>query len=149
MSEIPPPTVPPATPPPPGGGSYTPPPPPPPYGGGPGAGGPPSSDRTIMLVLSYVWFLSLIPLFTKREDPEVQWHAKNGFVLAVAITIIDIIFYVISYFLPSMVACLITFVPCALGIGYLIVCVIGIIKAVNGQRMRIPVLTDYAEKLSI
>ncbi|MBV9497217.1 MAG: hypothetical protein JOZ54_23480, partial [Acidobacteria bacterium] len=81
MSEYPPPTVPPATPPPPGGGSYTPPPggsyPPPP----PPVGGAPSSDRTIMLVLSYLGILSLIPFFMKKDDAEVQWHAKNGVAL--------------------------------------------------------------------
>jgi uncharacterized membrane protein len=150
MSEIPPPTVPPATPPPPGGGSYTPPPPPPPYGGGsgPGVGGPASSDRTIMLVLSYVWLLSLIPLFTKRDDPEVQWHAKNGLVLAIAITLIEIVFTIFSYYFP-MLGCLVSVVPCALGVGYLVVTIMAIIKAINGQRLRLPVLTDTAEKLNI
>ena len=55
-------SIPPTVPPPPGGGSYVPPPPPPPSG----AGG--SSDRTLFLILSYVWLLSLIPFFVKKED---------------------------------------------------------------------------------
>ena len=59
-------------PPPPPGGSYTPPPPSSP------AGGPQSSERTIFLVLSYLGILCLIPLLAKKDDPEVQWHAKNG-----------------------------------------------------------------------
>ena len=42
----------------------------------------PSSDRTIMLVLSYLGILALIPLLMKKDDPEVQWHAKNGLALA-------------------------------------------------------------------
>lgn len=152
MSEIPPPTVPPATPPPPGGGSYTPPPPPPPYGGGPGTGPGGSagagSDRTLMLVLSYAWLLSLIPLFTKREDPEVQWHAKNGLVMAIAITIVDVIFWIMGRYFP-LFTCLVSFIPCALGIGYFILAIIGMIKAINGQRLRVPMLTDTAEKLNI
>ena len=53
MSEIP--SV--TPPPPPPGGSYTPPPPAPPA---PPGGTAPSSDRTIMLVLSYVGILCLI-----------------------------------------------------------------------------------------
>ena len=78
MSDIPSYTPPPPPPPPPGG-SYTPPPPPPP-------GGPlPSSDRTIMLVLSYLGILALIPLLMKKDDTEVQWHAKNGLGAAVAL----------------------------------------------------------------
>ena len=37
-----------------------------------------------MLVLSYLWLASLIPLFTKKDDSEIQWHAKNGLALAIA-----------------------------------------------------------------
>src|SRR5207237_342824 len=76
MSETPsaPPTY--TPPPPPGGGSYTPPPPPPPPPAGGGTA--PGSDRTLMVVLSYLWILALIPLLTKKDDKEVQWHAKNG-----------------------------------------------------------------------
>ena len=61
MSEIPPPP----------GGGYTPPP-------APAGGAPASSDRTMMVALSYLWILALIPLLMKKEDKEVQWHAKNG-----------------------------------------------------------------------
>lgn len=151
MSEIPPPTIPPATPPPPGGGSYTPPPPPPPYSGGPGAGPGGTAgggDRTLMLVLSYAWLASLIPLFTKRDDAEIQWHAKNGLVLAVAITVIQIFFTVFGYYFP-WIGCLVSIVPCALGVGYVVVVIIAMIKAINGQRLRVPMLTDQAEKLNI
>lgn len=145
----PPPTVPPATPPPPGGGSYTPP-PPPPGGGGPSLpppGGAASSDRTIMLVLSYAWLLCLVPLFTKKDDPEVQWHAKNGLVLSIAITVIQIAFYIFGYFFP-LTACIVSVIPCVLGVGYVVVAIIAMVKAINGQRLRIPMLTDQAEKLN-
>src|SRR6476619_8236469 len=141
MSAIPPPTVPPSTPPPPGGGSYTPPPPPP---GGVKPSG--DSDRTIMLILSYAWFLSLIPLLVKKDDREVQWHAKNGLVMAIAITAIDIIFWILGRFFPVF-TCLISFVPCIIFIGYVVVQIIAIMKAINGQRFRVPTLTDFAEKM--
>lgn len=146
----PPPTVPPATPPPPGGGSYTPPPPPPP-GGGPGytppAGGA-GGDRTMMLILSYAWLLCLVPLLTKKEDSEVQWHAKNGLVLSVAITAIQLFFWIFSYFFP-FTGCLLSVIPCGLGVGYVVVAIIGMVKAINGQRLRVPGLTDQAEKLNL
>src|SRR5881409_2199473 len=76
MSETP--HVPPSPPPP--GGSYTPPPPP----TSPPPGGAPSTDRTIFLVLAYLGILSLIPLIAKKDDPEIQWHAKNGVALFIA-----------------------------------------------------------------
>src|ERR1043165_7349782 len=98
-------TVPPSTPPP--GGTYTPPPPPPPppVGGGPAPG---SSDRSAMIVLSYLSLLCLIPLLTKKDDPEVQWHAKNGlcFVIFDIVVLIGwtIIHLVISRIVP-LVGC--------------------------------------------
>jgi uncharacterized membrane protein len=144
MTDIPPPTVPPATPPPPGGGSYTPPPPPPSLP----PGGAANSDRTVMLVLSYAWLFSLIPLFMKKDDPEVQWHAKNGVVMAGIVTAVDVVFWIMGRFFP-LLTCLVSFVPCLLFIGYVVVQIMCIVKAVNGQRMRIPGITDFAEKLNI
>lgn len=141
MSEIPPPTVPPSMPPPGGGGSYTPPPPPRGTGAGPG-----NTDRTIMLVLSYAWFFSLIPFIIKKDDREVQWHAKNGLVMAIAYTAIEIGFWLIGHYVP-LLGCLIFFVPCLVFIGYVILQILAIMKAVNGQRFRVPMLSDYAEKM--
>ena len=123
-----------------------PPPPPPPVGGGTA----PSSDRTLMLVLSYLGLLALIPLLTKKDDPEVQWHAKNGLGLAVAWVAIWIIFFVVGLVLPRILGaltCGLGIIECVIGIGLLVVDVIAMIKAINGQRMRIPLVTDLVEKM--
>ena len=141
MSTIPPPTIPPATPPPPGGGSYTPPPPPP---GGAGAGG--SSDRTLMVVLSYLWILALIPLLTKKDDREVQWHAKNGLSLLVAEVALWIVFMIIHRF-SSFLACGMSVVECVIWLGFLVLRIVCIVKGVNGQRFRIPMVSDFADKM--
>jgi uncharacterized membrane protein len=126
---------------PPPGGSFTPPPPPPslpPAGGG--------SRDTAMLVLSYLWFLSIIPLVSKKEDAEVQWHAKNGLVFAIVYTAIEVVFWGIGHFFP-LVGCLTVWVPCIVFIGYVILAVMGIVKATSGQRLRVPMLSDYADKM--
>ena len=142
MSEIPPPTVPPATPPPPGGGSYTPPPPPPPP-----QGTSPSSDRTMMIVLSYLGLLALIPYLTKKEDPEIHWHAKNGVGLLILDVVVWVLFMIITWVLPSnLLGCGIGVVQCIVWIGILVLHIYCIIQAVGGKRPRIPVVTDFAEK---
>ncbi|MEA2236765.1 MAG: hypothetical protein QOC81_1489 [Thermoanaerobaculia bacterium] len=131
-------------PPPPPGGSYTPPPPPPPGAAAPGG------DRTIMIVLSYLWILALIPLLTKKDDPEVQWHAKNGLALLGAEIICWIGFTILSIILSkvmSTLSCGIGLVQCAVWIGFLVVRVMCIVKGVGGQRFRVPVVTDMAEKM--
>lgn len=136
------PHVPPPPPPPPSGtgGSYTPPPAAP-------AGGPPSSDKTIFLVLSYLGILCLIPLLAKKDDPDVQWHAKNGLALFIAELVWVAIRIALIFVRIPMLGCGMATIGCIVWIGFLALSVIGIVKAVNGQRFRIPVLTDMAEKM--
>ena len=133
MSEIPPPTVPPATPPP----------PPPPMTGGTS----PSSDRTLMIVLSYLGLLALIPYLTKKEDPEIHWHAKNGVGLLILDVVVWVVFMIITWVLPSnLLGCGVGMIQCVVWIGILVLHVYCIVQAVGGKRPRIPVVTDFAEK---
>jgi len=142
MSDIPSYTPPPPPPPPPGG-SYTPPPPPPPGSTAP------SSDRTIMLVLSYLGIFALIPLLVKKDDKEVQWHAKNGLGLAVVWFLFWIVIAIVERVIPSMVGCavgiVIGVVHCILALGYIAVIIMAIMKALKGGRMRFPVISDFAD----
>ncbi|HUP46430.1 MAG TPA: DUF4870 domain-containing protein [Thermoanaerobaculia bacterium] len=140
MTQVPPPTVPPTTPPPAGGGAYTPPPPPPPSAGG-------SSDRTLMVVLSYLWILALIPLLTKKDDREIQWHAKNGLAILIAEVAIWILFTILSFAIGDVMGCGLTAVSCVVWIGFLVVRILCIVKGVNGQRFRVPMISDFADKM--
>lgn len=151
MSEIPPPTVPPATPPPPGGGSYTPPPPPP--GGGsftpPPGGSSAGSDRTLMIVLSYLWILALIPLLTKKDDSEVQWHAKNGIGILIGEIIAWILFTVLGFALGDVFGCGASAISCVVWLGFLVIRILALVKGVGGQRFTVPVLTDLGQKINL
>jgi uncharacterized membrane protein len=138
MSDMPPPSIPPSSPPPPGGGSYSPPPP---------AGSAGGSDRTLMLVLSYVGLLALVPLFIKKDDREVQWHAKNGLAIFLAYIIVVIAWAIINNFLPASIGCALSFVSCGLWIAYLVVIILGIMKALKGERFRVPGISDFADKM--
>ena len=132
MSEIPPP---------PGGGSYTPP-PPAPAGGSAG-----SSDRTLMVALSYLWILALIPLLTKKDDREVQWHAKNGLSILAAEIILWILFVIVGMMLPSgAMGCGMSTVQCVVWLAFLVVRIVCIVKGVNGQRFKVPFISDFADK---
>lgn len=147
MSEIPPPTIPPATPPPPGGGSYTPPPPPPPPGGGYGAGPSGSSDRTLMIVLSYLGLLALIPYLTKKEDPEIHWHAKNGVGLLILDVVVMVVWWIIGMVVGNtIVGCGAGMIGCVIYLAIFVLHIYCIIQAVGGKRPNIPVVTDFAQK---
>lgn len=142
MSEIPPPTVPPSAPRPSGGGSYTP--PPPPSGGAPGGA---SSDRTLMVVLAYLWILALIPLLTKKDDTEVQWHAKNGLAILVAEIAAWLLFFILGFAIPDIAGCGLSMISCVVWIGFLVLRIVCIVKATSGQRLRVPVISDFADKM--
>lgn len=142
MSETPhvPPSAPP--PPPPGGGSYTPP-PPPPMGGAPAGG----SDRGIMIFLSYFGLFALIPLLTKKEDRDIQWHAKNGLAICVAWIVVAIAWNIIGYVLPAPIALVWSGLGCFVGLAFLILDIVAMVKAFGGQRFRVPVVSDFADKM--
>jgi uncharacterized membrane protein len=126
------------------GGSYTPPPPP------PAGGGPASSDRTLWVVLSYLGILSLIPYFAKKDDPdqEIRWHAKNGLGLFLAEIVIWVICFIIMIVMRRIPAlgCGVSVVQCVVWLGFFAISIICIVKGIGGQRYRIPVITDFAEK---
>ena len=141
-------TVPPSTPPP--GGTYTPPPPPPPP---PAGGAAPGSDRTVMIVLSYLSLLCLIPLLTKKDDPEVQWHAKNGLAFVVFDIVVWIVLAIVTRVAAHIpifgcgIATVLSVLWCIVWVGILVIHVVAIIKGVNGQRFRLPVVSDFADKM--
>ena len=122
--------------------TYDPPPPPPPSGGGAQ-----SSDRTVMIVLSYLGLLALIPLLTKKEDREIQWHAKHGLVLFVAYIIAVVLFQALTFVLPPEISCFFGCLPgFALFAAYVVVIILAISKALKGERFLIPGVSDFANK---
>ena len=85
--------------------------------------------------LAYLPLICLIPLFLNRDDPFIQRHAKQGFLLFLALLLayllrIDAIWNLI------IAVCFATALVGALGI------------LIRGE-IRIPLLSDIAEKLRI
>ena len=128
-------------------GSYTPPPPPPPGGptGGPVGGG--SSDRTLMLALSYIGILGLVPLLVKKDDRDIKWHAINGLGLMVVFIIAMVGITVVTMMdLGCGLGGILWAVSCLLQVGYIVLIIMAIMKAIKGERMRFPVVSDFADK---
>jgi uncharacterized membrane protein len=119
--------------------SYTP--PPPPTGTVPPPGGTVSPNRGIMLVLAYLGPLAVVPLVVEKNDPEVQWHAKHGLVLFIAELILNVVIFMITHLVP--------FLGCFLWMIWplvLILHIILIVKAINGERFLIPGISEYANR---
>lgn len=124
---------------------YNPPPPPPPVGAGPTV----SPNRSLMIVLSYLWILCIVPLIAEKDDPEVQWHAKHGLVILIAEIILQVVIYVVSAVLGHIMSglgCIVGMLGSLVGLGFLVLRIIAIMKGVNGQRLIIPGISDYVSR---
>ena len=119
---------------------YVPPPPP----AAPPAPPADSGNRTLMLVLSYLGLLALVPLLVEKNDAEVQWHAKNGLVFTGFFMVVFVALSIIGM-LP-VAGCLTLILWPFVGLGWLIVTIMGIVKATNGERFVIPGVSDLVAK---
>jgi len=103
----------------------------------------------MMIVLAYLWVLAFIPLLVEKQDADVQWHAKHGIVLMGAELVL-----IIAYILMTSIISLATFgLGCVLvlllvfaWIGILALHVAAILKGVNGGRLLIPGISEYADR---
>jgi len=122
---------------------------PPPEVPTPTAGGVVSDNRNLFIVLSYLGLLALIPLLVEKDDPEVQWHAKNGLVLTGAEFVIFVGLTIAGMVIGAMSAGL----GCILGLAWpvvmvavLVLHVMCIVKGVNGGRLIVPGISEFADK---
>jgi uncharacterized membrane protein len=108
-----------------------------------------SPNRGVMIVLAYLWLLAVIPLLVEKQDPELQWHAKHGIVLMVA-ELIALFAYMLLTSVVSFAAfslgCILSLLLVFAWVGILALHVAAIIKGVNGGRLVIPGLSDYANR---
>jgi uncharacterized membrane protein len=100
--------------------------------------------RPWMLVLAYVPLFWLVPLYSeKRRD--VRWHARNGLLLFAAVAAFAAAAALIAALLPSL-SCLYFVVMIAAGSFYVVVSVLAVVKALQGQRLVVPGLSRYADR---
>jgi uncharacterized membrane protein len=110
----------------------------------PAPAGTASSNRSVMIVLAYLWILSLVPLLVEKNDQEVQWHAKNGIVFMVAEIAFWIVFNIVVYMMPF--GCVFGLIGPLVALAFLAVHIVAIMKGLNGQRLVIPTLSEYASR---
>jgi len=112
---------------------------------------PKMSENKLWGILSYISILCLIPLFTKKDNDFVYFHAKQGLVLFIA----EIIWYVITsivsaLFLKNIVALSIWGVIATLVyLGLVILAILGIINVVQDKKKELPLIGKFSEKIKI
>jgi uncharacterized membrane protein len=103
-----------------------------------------------MIVLAYMWPLALVPLLLEKSDQDVQWHAKHGIVLMIA-ELVLFFAYVIMTSLVSLASLGLGVVLSMLlifaWIGMLAVHVVAILRGINGTRLIVPTISEYANRI--
>ncbi|MCK5320711.1 DUF4870 domain-containing protein [Candidatus Parcubacteria bacterium] len=93
-------------------------------------------DNKTVAALSYIWVLCLVPLLTKKRSKFAQFHAKQGLVLFIAEIVGVFVFWI-------------PLIGWALGIALLVVSIMGILKALNGEWWKIPYVYDWSKKFNL
>ena len=104
-----------------------------------------------MVVLSYLGLLALIPLLTKKDDADIQWHAKNGLSICVAEIAVIFVWVILEILVLRHLGCLSWLLGramnCVFAIGCLVIFIMAVMKALRGERFRLPVISDFADKM--
>jgi uncharacterized membrane protein len=108
-----------------------------------------SDEDRVLLVFSYLGPLCLVALFAARRD-YVRWHARQGLVfflvgfgVVLVLSSIEAIAWSLHWFIGRTTG-LFTSVAYLFLFG---VALIGILKALRGERWRLPLLHELADRL--
>jgi uncharacterized membrane protein len=107
----------------------------------------PDTENKLIGCLSYVSILCIIPLLLKKEDKFIHDHAKQGLGLFLMEVIVAAIAEVVG-FIP-VIGGLTRFVSWAIGVIFVIISVLGIIKVLSDEHYTVPIIGEKARKWNI
>ena len=96
-------------------------------------------------LLSYLPLLGLFPLFIGRPSRELRWHARNGLLLFGGVVVIGIAATAVGFLFPTL-GCFYGIGMFFAGVVYVIVMILAIVKALQGERLIVPGLSRYADR---
>ena len=108
-------------------------------------------DPKIAALLSYLfgWVSGLIFFLIEKEDKYVRFHAMQSILLSVACIVIMIASNIILGILAAIVdifGLLFLVVSPLLSIGFLILWIMLMVKAYSGEKWKLPIIGDMAER---
>jgi uncharacterized membrane protein len=100
----------------------------------------PDEHDRMLAAVSYLWIFCVIPLVLRKGSPFVQFHAKQGAVLAITwfllwvIGVIPILGWIIFFFGSILLVA---------------INLLAIVRAWHGEQWKIPYLNSYVEHLDL
>jgi len=96
------------------------------------------NEDKVFAFLSYLSLLCIIPLALKKENPFVLHHAKHGLILFVGEVSVFILHILLGQWILKL-----GIIMCG------IVSLLGIITVLKGEHLRLPYISDIAEKITL
>ena len=109
-----------------------------------GTGGDDVQKNKTIAAIAYISILCFVPLLTNKDSPFAQFHAKQG----LALFICEVVWWILSFglvFIPILGLIIIWLGNLCL----VVLSLVGLIRALNGERWKMPVLGDWATKIKI
>lgn len=90
-------------------------------------------NNVVMGVISYIWFLALIPFFTAKDSEYAQFHAKQGINLAIVQTVVGVVAGILGFipFVGWLIGAIV-------GLASLAASIYGIVIATGTEAKEIP-----------
>lgn len=99
-------------------------------------------ETKVLAAIGYISILCLVPLLLARESKYAQYHAKQGLVLFVVELVVMFVSMIFGWI--PVIGWLAVFV---MYISVLILAIVGIIKALQGEMWEMPLIGKYAKTL--
>ena len=97
--------------------------------------------NVLMAVLAYIGPLVIVSYLTAKDDPFVKFHIKQGLVLFVI--------EVATWFLLGMMMYQMWMFVNLINLGTLVLSVIGIVNAIQGQEKELPLVGQFSKHFPI
>lgn len=106
-------------------------------------------DQGVSVLLAYLfgWIGGLIFFLIEKENRFVRFHAMQSILLSVTVIVLWIALSIIG-FVPVIGWLISLLIIPLMFIGNLALVIVLIIKSYQGQWFKLPILGDYAEKIS-
>jgi uncharacterized membrane protein len=110
-----------------------------------------SDQDRILLVFGYLGPLALVSLVAGRRE-FVKWHAKQGLVLSISVSLLYLVIlrpliHVSDKYQWSWITELFWAATWLVALGVLSMMLVCIIRGLEGERFKLPVLGDLADRL--
>ncbi|MDD5341650.1 MAG: hypothetical protein PHC97_04445 [Patescibacteria group bacterium] len=93
-------------------------------------------ENKIVAALSYISILCLIPLILKPKSQFCKFHGRQGLILVIGEVINSVLMFIPPLFFIGSVA-------------LIVLSILGVLKALNGEYWEMPYLSEYAKKINI